>query len=161
MQVMGEEPAFDYLKKLHRNVSQYTRSGPAPARNTARGETAIGIMFLHDAVAEALAGFPVNVQAPCEGTGYEVGSMSLVKGGKNPENAKKWYDWALSAEAQNLAVQGKSYQVPSNRNAKLPPDAPRPDQVKLVDYDFARYGASAERKRLIDRWEKEVGSAPK
>jgi ABC-type Fe3+ transport system substrate-binding protein len=46
--------------------------------------------------------------------------MSLIKGGKNPENAKKWYDWALSAEAQNLAVQGKSYQVPSNRNAKLP-----------------------------------------
>jgi iron(III) transport system substrate-binding protein len=161
VQVMGEEPAFDYLKKLHRNVSQYTRSGPAPARNTARGETALGVMFLHDAVAETIGGFPVKVQAPCEGTGYEVGSMSLVKGGKNPENAKKWYDWALSAEAQNLAVQGKSYQVPSNRNAKLPPDAPRPDQVKLVDYDFARYGASAERKRLIERWEKEVAGAPK
>ena len=38
---------------LHKNVGQYTRSGPAPARNTARGETAVGVMFLHDAVAEA------------------------------------------------------------------------------------------------------------
>ena len=45
---MGEEPALAYLKALHRNVNQYTRSGPAPARNTARGETAVGVMFLHD-----------------------------------------------------------------------------------------------------------------
>jgi iron(III) transport system substrate-binding protein len=29
---MGEDAAFDYLKKLHKNVTQYTRSGPAQAR---------------------------------------------------------------------------------------------------------------------------------
>ena len=50
--------------------------------------------------------------------------------------------------------------MPSNRNAS-PPDAPRLDHVKLVDYDFAKYGACAERKRLVDRWEKEVGSLPR
>ncbi len=31
---------FDYLKQLNANVSQYTKSGIAPARNAARGETA-------------------------------------------------------------------------------------------------------------------------
>jgi iron(III) transport system substrate-binding protein len=31
----------------------------------------------------------------------------------------------------------------------------------LIDYDFAKYGQSAERKRLIERWEREVGSQPK
>jgi iron(III) transport system substrate-binding protein len=161
VQLMGEEPAFAYLKQLHKNVSQYTRSGPAPARNTAHGETAIGVMFLHDAVAEGVAGFPVKVVAPCEGTGYEIGSMSLIKGGKNPETARRWYDWALTPEAQALAVQGKSYQVPSNRKAAPPPGAPRPEQIKLIQYDAAKYGSSAERKRLIERWQKEVGSAPK
>ena len=35
--MMGEEAAFDYLKKLHRNVTQYTRSGTAQARSVARG----------------------------------------------------------------------------------------------------------------------------
>ena len=44
----GEDQAFDYLKQLNANVSQYTKSGIAPARNAARGETAIGIGFLHD-----------------------------------------------------------------------------------------------------------------
>ncbi|HVL73541.1 MAG TPA: ABC transporter substrate-binding protein [Beijerinckiaceae bacterium] len=161
VQLMGEDKAFDYLKGLHRNINQYTRSGPAPVRNAARGETTIGIVFLHDAVAEAAAGFPLRIVAPCEGTGYEIGSMSLIKGARNPEAAKAWYDWSLTAEAQNLAKDGKSFQVPSNKGASAPPQAPRLEAIKLVDYDFAKYGQSAERKRLVDRWEKEVGSLPK
>jgi iron(III) transport system substrate-binding protein len=161
VQLMGEEPALAYLKALHRNVNQYTRSGPAPARNTARGETAVGVMFLHDAVAEAVEGFPVKTVAPCEGTGYEIGSMSLIKGGPNGGAARRWYDWALTAEAQALAARAKSYQVPSNRSAPVPARAPRLADIKLIDYDFAKYGQSAERKRLIERWEREVGSQPK
>ena len=161
VQLMGEEPAIAYLKALHKNVNQYTRSGPAPARNTARGETTVGVMFLHDAVAEAVEGFPVKTVAPCEGTGYEIGSMSLIKGGPNGATARRWYDWALTVEAQGLAARAKSYQVPSNRNAPVPARAPRLAEIKLIDYDFAKYGQSAERKRLIERWEREVGSRPK
>jgi iron(III) transport system substrate-binding protein len=161
VQLMGEDAAFAYLRQLHRNVNQYTRSGPAPARNTARGETTVGIMFLHDAVAEAVEGFPVKTIAPCEGTGYEIGSMSLIKGGRNPETARKWYDWALTAEAQALAARAKSYQVPSHRSAPVPARAPRLAEIKLIDYDFAKYGQSAERRRLIERWERDVGSQPK
>jgi iron(III) transport system substrate-binding protein len=33
--------------------------------------------------------------------------------------------------------------------------------IKLIDYDQARYGKSAERKRLIARWDAEVGALPK
>ena len=31
-----------------------------------------------------------------------------------------------------------------------------PAKVKLIDYDYAKYGASTERRRLIARWEKDV-----
>ncbi|MBM3555549.1 MAG: ABC transporter substrate-binding protein [Alphaproteobacteria bacterium] len=161
VQIMGEEPAFAYLAKLHANINQYTRSGVAPARNTARGETTVGIGFMHDAVAEALEGFPVAVQGPCEGTGYEIGSMSIIKGGPNPESAKAWYEFALKPDVQSLASKGKSYQVPSHPEAVLPDKAPKLDRIKLIAYDFAKYGTSAERKRLIDRWEKEIGGRPK
>jgi iron(III) transport system substrate-binding protein len=161
IQLWGEDQAFAYLKKLHANVNQYTRSGPAPVRNAARGETTVGIIFLHDAVAEAAAGFPLKAVAPCEGTGYEIGSMSIIKGARNLDNAKKWYDWALTPAAQNLAKQAKSFQVPSNRGASAPPGAPKLEDMKLIDYDFAKYGTSTERKRVVDRWEKEVGSLPR
>ncbi len=33
--------------------------------------------------------------------------MSIIKGAKNMENAKKWYDWALTPEAQAIGAQAK------------------------------------------------------
>ncbi len=161
VQLFGEEGAFDYLKQLHRNVSQYTRSGPAPARNTARGETMIGIMFLHDAVAEAVEGAPVAVVSPCEGTGYEIGSMSVIAGARNLDNAKRWYEFALTPEAQGLAGRAKSYQIPSHPDAPVPPQSPKLADTKLIDYDFAKYGSNVERTRLISRWERDVATLPR
>jgi iron(III) transport system substrate-binding protein len=161
VQLHGEDKGFDYLKRLHRNINQYTKSGAAPAKAASTGETLVGITFLHDLVTFAVQGSPIKVVAPCEGTGYEVGSMSIIKGGKNPKEARMWYDWALTPEAQEIGAQAKNFQVPSNRNAKVPPQAPRVEQVKVIDYDFAKYGSSAERKRLLSKWDKEVKALPK
>jgi len=161
VQLMGEDEAFAYLADLHTNISQYTKSGSAPIRAAATGETAIGIVFQHDAVAQTVQGAPIVTVAPCEGTGYEVGSMSLIAGGPNPDNAKIWYDWALSAPAQEIGATAASYQVPSNMNAATPPEAPRLADVKLIDYDFAEFGSSETRSRLLARWDAEIGSLPK
>jgi iron(III) transport system substrate-binding protein len=162
VQLMGEDKAFEFMKAMHRNVNQYTKSGAAPARAAATGESLIGITFQHDAVVQAVNGAPVTIVSPCEGTGYEIGSMSIVKGARNLENAKKWYDWALSAEAQAIGAQNKvSYQVPSNRSAPVPPQAPKLGDIKLINYDFVKYGSSAERKRLLEKWDKEISTLPK
>lgn len=161
VQLWGEDKAFTFMKAMHKNVNQYTKSGAAPSRAAATGETLIGITFLHDAVQQAVIGAPLTIVAPCEGTGYEVGSMSIIKGAKNLDNAKKWYDWALTPDAQKLAIAAKSYQVPSNKNSLVPPESPKLDQIKLIDYDFAKYGSSAERSRLLKKWDAEVRNAPR
>ncbi len=161
VQLMGEDKGFDYLKQLHKNINQYTKSGAAPAKATSLGETAVGIVFQHDMVTMVVDGGPVKVVAPCEGTGYEIGSMSIIKGAKNMDLAKKWYDWALTPAAQELGAKAKAYQVPSNKNAKAPPQAPDLKTIKLIDYDFAKYGSSAERTRLLAKWDKEVKNLPK
>ncbi|SFI79777.1 iron(III) transport system substrate-binding protein [Bosea sp. OK403] len=161
VQLMGEDKAFDYLKALHKNVNQYTKSGAAPAKATSLGETAVGIVFIHDAVVFAVQGDPIKPVAPCEGTGYEIGSMSIVKGARNLDNAKKFYDWALTPAAQGLAGPAKSYQVPSNKNAPVPPQSPKMSEMKLIDYDFVKYGSSAERTRLLAKWDREVKALPK
>jgi iron(III) transport system substrate-binding protein len=161
VQIMGEDKAFEYMKGLHRNISNYPRSGTGPVKAAARGETMVGISFMHDVSTEVKNGFPVGMAAPCEGTGYEVGSMSIMKGARNMENAKKFYDWALTPEAQKLAAQAKQYQLQSNKNTPQPPEAPRFANIKLIQYDFKKYGSSAERKRLLEKWEKEVNSIAK
>ncbi|WP_430511468.1 ABC transporter substrate-binding protein [Pannonibacter phragmitetus] len=158
VQIMGEDRAFDYLKSLNANISQYTKSGSAPVKAAARGETGLGIVFMHDAVSMVAEGFPVKVVAPCEGTGYEIGSMSIVKGAKNMENAKIWYDWALKPEVQSRMKDAKSFQLPSNKSAEIPEEAPRFEQIKLIDYDFGKFGSSETRKALLERWDQEVGA---
>jgi iron(III) transport system substrate-binding protein len=158
VQIMGEDEAYEYMKKLNENISQYTKSGSAPVKAAARGETGLGIVFVHDAVAQAAEGFPVKSITPCEGTGYEIGSMSIVKGARNLENAKKWYDWALKAEVQSRMKEAKSFQLPSNKNAEIPEEAPRFEDIKLINYDFVAYGDPERRKTLLERWDREIGA---
>jgi iron(III) transport system substrate-binding protein len=161
VQIFGEDEAFELLKGMHKNVNQYTKSGSAPIKAAARGETTIGITFMHDMVTQVVEGFPIEIVSPCEGTGYEIGSMSIIKGARNPEAARKWYDWALTAEAQELAAQAQAYQVPSNSEATPPPEAPDLEQIELIDYDFEKYGSSDERTRLLKKWDEEVNSLPR
>ncbi|WP_426955062.1 ABC transporter substrate-binding protein [Muricoccus radiodurans] len=159
VQLMGEEPAFDYLKRLHRNIDQYPSIGAAPAQATARGETLIGVVFQHDAIDAQRANPNVRVVSPCEGTGYEIGSMSIVRGARNPEQARRFYEWVLTPAAQALGATNGSLQVPSNPATPMPPGAPDLSQIRLIDYDFARYGSTAERTRLLARWTREVKNA--
>jgi len=161
VQLMGEDKAFDYLKGLHRNISQYTRSGTAPIKAVARGETAVSISFIHDAPQEKMQGFPVETVTPSEGTGAEIGSMSIVKGARNLEQAKKFYEWALTPQAQTFGAASKQYQLPSNKATPVDPNVPDFKTIKMINYDYAKYGQSAERKRLIARWEKDVNSLPR
>src|SRR6188768_2036977 len=94
VQLMGEDKAYDYLKSLHKNVSAYSRSGTGPIKAVARGETAVSISFVHDGPGEKMQGFPVETITPSEGTGAEIGSMSIIKGARNLAQAKQFYEWA-------------------------------------------------------------------
>ncbi|MBL8673832.1 MAG: ABC transporter substrate-binding protein [Rhodospirillales bacterium] len=162
VQLMGEDKAFAYLKQLHGSVNQYTKQGPAPGQAAARGETMIAITFLHDGAMNKKRGFPVEGVAPCEGTGYEIGSMSIIDGARNMVNAKKFYEFALSVEGQKMAEKGESFQAPSNAGTPPSPYSPDLSKIKLIDYDFAKYGSGAERRRLLAKWDAETKvGAPK
>jgi iron(III) transport system substrate-binding protein len=162
VQLMGEDKAFDYLKALHRNVSQYPRSGTGPLKAVARGEASVSVSFIHDGPGEKMQGFPVETTTPSEGTGAEIGSMSMVRGGPNPAVAREFYDWALEPSVQQIAFASRQFQLPSSTGIPAV-DRRVPDfkRIKLIDYDYAKYGASAERKRLIARWEREVFTPPR
>lgn len=156
VQVFGEEEAFSLLAKIGSNVNLYTKSGSAPSKAAARGETGISIGFMHDMVKLIMAGFPLVIVSPCEGTGYEVGGVSIIKGAKNLAEAKAWVEFVISAPAQTLGLKVGVFNVPSNSNVIVPPQAPNLASIKLIDYDFATYGATGTRKRLLARWNKDV-----
>ena len=161
VQLMGEEQAFEYLKKLHGNISVYTRSGTAPIKAVARGESAISISFVHDGPGEKAQGFPLETITPSDGTGAEIGSMSIVRGARNLDAAKRFYEWALTPSAQALAAATLQFQLPSHRETPVDPRVPDFRSIRMIDYDYAKYGQTTERRRLIQRWEKDVNSLPR
>lgn len=158
VQLFGEDEAFRFLAALNRNIEHYTTSGAAPVKAAARGETLIGISFMHDAVTQKQAGYPLVIVAPCEGTGYEIGAVSIVKGARHGKEARRFVDFALSPEGQRTGALAGQNQVPSNAMATLPLAAPDISLIKMVDYDFATFGSPEERSRLLERFDAEIAA---
>ncbi len=161
VQMMGEDKAFDYLRLLNKNVNRYTTSGTAQRQSVARGESLIGVTFLDEFIPEQYVNAPIEIVLPCEGTGYSVGAMSIVKGARNLDEAKRFYDWALTADAQTIRDQTKVIAIPSNKTAYAPQRVKALEKAKLINYDFTKFGSSAERKRLIEKWDREVKNSPR
>ena len=117
--------------------------------------------FGHDGPGEKQQGFAVETVTPSEGTGAAIGPMSLVKGVRNLASARAFCEWASTAQAQQFGAAARQYQLPSNKRTPVDPNVRDFKNIKLIQYDPAKYGVSAERWRLISRCEKEVNALPK
>ena len=91
--------AWEFLKKLDKNMGQYIKSGSKPAKLTAAGEYAVGCSFAYVYSSLKEKGFPVEMALPAEGVGFELEANALAAGAKNKEAAKKFLDWAISKNA--------------------------------------------------------------
>ena len=154
----SEDKAIDYMKDLNKNILSYTRSGAGPTGPLGRGEVATGLVFSHDCTAAILRGNPLVVSFPREGTGFEIGGIALVKGAKNPDAAKAYIDFALSAEAQNIGpARAESFQILTNPNARYDRRMVNLKKVTLLDYQAEAAGVAAT--RMKSRFDKEVALA--
>jgi iron(III) transport system substrate-binding protein len=156
LQLRGEEQGWEYARQYAGQVLQFTKSGAAPAKFVGQGEAAVCIVFSHDIVHEIEDnGLPLELTFPEEGTGYEIGGMGILKGAKNMDAAKKWFDWALTAEAQALGPKYKAYQAPTVKGVEL--SHPELLQVNLIDYDFQ--WAGNHKKEFVDKFTNEISTA--
>ena len=148
-------------------MSSYARSGIGPRARSTRGEIAIGSTVLHGVIDDIVEGFPVKPVLPCEGVGYEVGSMAIIKGARNPEAARKFVDWALTVDAQKIGLDLKEYAIPTNKAVPLPAQVPKPRRLqghRLRLRQVRRGGASASAcspagRRIRRRVARRVGDA--
>lgn len=156
LQVMGEEKGWEYIQQYAGQIAQYTKSGAAPAKFVAQGEAAVGIVFSHDIIHEIDDNqAPLVLTFPSEGTGYEIGGMAIVKGAKHLDAAQKWFDWALTAEAQALGPKYHAYQAPTVSGVEL--SHPELLQVKLINYDFQWAGTN--KPAIVDKFTNEIATA--
>jgi iron(III) transport system substrate-binding protein len=67
IQLQGEDGAFRFLREMHANVNSYPRSGIAPTRAVARGETGLSLGFVQGFATEKRR-LPGRDGGLCEGT---------------------------------------------------------------------------------------------
>lgn len=154
------DEAFEYFAQLNNNILQYTRSGSAPGTLAGQGEIAVAIIFSHDCTKLQQEGFEgiLTTTFPEEGTGYEIGGMAIITGAPEPEAARMWYDWALTAAAQEIGPTVNSLQLPTNPEAAVSELAVDLSQINVVDYNFAAAGAS--RVAITERFDAEIATTP-
>jgi iron(III) transport system substrate-binding protein len=152
--IMGEDKAFDYLKKVHPSIQTYTQSGTAPSKAAAIGQAGVGIQFTPAFLQLMAEGYPLKVTFPKEGVGFEAPAISILKGAPHLDLAKKLVDWSISIPGQNALTDAKTYFFPVHPKATVMAGLPAFDQIPTINYDAI--WAGKEKKRLVDRWINDV-----
>jgi iron(III) transport system substrate-binding protein len=150
-----ENKAFDYMKKLRPQVQLYTKSGGGGTLPVGLGQAGAGIFFIVDALDTKAKGYDVTISFPREGIGTSAEAIALIRGAKNPEQAKKLIDWATSPAMQNLFAKYKINFVPAHPDVALESSLAgvlKDAKIFPIDADYA----GANRKRVVDRWVAEV-----
>lgn len=151
---LGEDRAFEYLAKLHEQIHHYTKSGAAPGRLAGAGEVGIGIVFGHDALKVKAAGYKVEIVYPPD-TGWEIGAVSIIKGGPNTEGAKKFIDWVLGREAGQLHTD-LSFRISTRPDVRMRPGTVPLAEIRLVEgFDFK--WAAENFDRIVAKWRDMTG----
>ncbi len=155
LQVLGEEQGWEYLKQFNGQIYHYTKAGSGPKGVVQTGEVGVGIVFGHDWVTSVEEGYPIQITFPSEGTGYEIGAVALIKNAPEPAEAKRFIEFALTAECQNLGKQAKAYQFLTAPDADPPANVPyKLADLTVIDYDFDWAGNN--RKAFTDKFTKEI-----
>lgn len=151
LQIMGEKKAWEFMKKLDKNVNTYTHSGTKPCRDAARGEVTMGLSFANGGVKSKEAGAPIEIVIPTEGIGWEAEAAAMIKGTDYPNEVKKLLDFAISTEmmkmySDNYPILG----IPSM--AKPVKNYPTDVVKRMIKNDFEWIAAN--RDSILHTWKK-------
>lgn len=115
--VLGEAEFERFVAGLFANEVKFLQSNSATMRAVREGDVAFAFTDTDDFNVALDKGFPVTLVFPDQGEG-QIGTMlfsntiALVKGGPNPENAKKLADFLLSKKVEGLLAASKSAHIP-------------------------------------------------
>jgi iron(III) transport system substrate-binding protein len=137
----GEEQAFSYLDDLHPAVVEIPSGGSMAVRLVELKEATVAVAFAHDILRARTRGFEMILSFPREGSGWEVGGAALLRGAPNPELGRKFLDFLVRPETQEMIwKEGGMPVYPTHPKAQPPPEAPPLKSIKRVKIDFVEAG---------------------
>ncbi len=144
---MGSEPAKELLLAMKENQVQILGGNKQVAEAVSSGQILFGLTDTDDAIVEIDQGKPVEIIYPDqdvndEGTLFIPNTVAIVRGGPNPEGARRLVDFVLSPASEAQLAEGGSSQIPLNPEVSARPRVKTPAEIKALEVDFE---AAAER----------------
>jgi iron(III) transport system substrate-binding protein len=144
--VLGPDQAKRWYRDLRANGVQIAPGNRDVARWVGEGRAVVGITDTDDTLEEIGEGSPVAMIFPDGdrprtekmGTLFIPNTVAIIRGGPNPEGARKLVDYLLSADVEARLAEGGSHQIPLNPEvkAKLSREMEGARAAKPMDVDF-------------------------
>ncbi len=140
-QVLGDAAAKKLFQAMSDNKLKILSSNGEVRRRVANGDFAIGFTDTDDINEAIRDGKPVGFVYPdADGMGTLVipNAAVLIAHGPNPDNAKKFIDYLLSAATEAALARSDAAQMPLRDNVTLPKEFPfKPvSQIKAMSVDY-------------------------
>lgn len=146
---------WDYFKRLEANAPRLESSHGTIRDLTVSGERPVAVQLLANAQTAANRGEPTSNVWPTEGAPGELSGFALVKGAKNADAARKWLDFIISPEGQQLMPKSLGGAPVRTDVAYKYPDGTPLDKVTIVPVDSAFI--SANRKAQAKKFHDAIG----
>jgi iron(III) transport system substrate-binding protein len=147
-EVLGADRAKAWYRDLRTNGIQIAPGNRDVARWVGEGRALVGITDTDDTLEEIGEGSPVAMLFPDAdrtrnekmGTLFIPNSVAIIRGGPNPDGARKLVDYLLSAEVEKRLAEGGSHQIPLNPEVKaeLPKVMEPARSAKPMEVDFGK-----------------------
>jgi iron(III) transport system substrate-binding protein len=141
---------WDTMDKIT-GVATFVPSSKLAYQNIAKGEMPVGLTSEFNIVASQAEGFPVVAIYPKDGTALINDASGIIKGGPNPENARKFLDFINSKQAHQMIVD-----IDKRRSARsdVAPPAGLPPATQLKTFPYDSKAAAMNRKANLERFDK-------
>lgn len=150
---LGEQRGRQWLDDLKANGVQIVSSNGEVKRQVASGQIPVGLTDSDDAAEAVKDGQPVRtvfLDQSASGSDHALGTLvipntvSLIKGGPNPDGAQQVIDFLLSTDAQRMLAESCA-QAPLTPGVAVPAGVPSLDNIRPMSVDYAQSAEQLER----------------
>ncbi len=139
----GDEKAKKFFKAVKANEVNVLSGNKQVATWVSRGQLPFGLTDTDDAIIEKEKGMPVEIVYPDQdegglGTLFIPNTLAIIKGGPNPESARRLVDYLLLRPVEAKLAAGRSAQIPLNPNVKAEVRVETPQTIKPMEIDFEK-----------------------
>lgn len=150
--IMGEDKAIEYFKKLKNNLREFTTSGSGPTNLLKQGEIAIAMGMTSQGVEAINEGYNFKIISLKTGAPYNTTSFGIIKGRENKENVREVFEWLMN----DFGKYDKEYFLPDkilkNQEVKV-----KNYPTNLKDAKMDGIDSVSVKQDLISKWEKVNG----